>query len=307
MTPPVETIHVPLWVTVVLLILFFGLPAYFLRSKVKRPRPEDRGIWPSLPPAPSSAEKRETSFFHTWEPRCKLITLFALCFLVVSLDSITACLAALLLSVASVHLSRSSWRRIRRRLLALTGFLAMLLLILPFSGTPSTGETVLLFPGLPGLPFRLSGLLLAATIVCKACTVALFMEPMFGTAPLTSSLQALQQVGMPSTIIQMLLLTHRYLFLFQQEATRMLRSMHLRGFVPRTNLATMRIIGNFLGMLFIRSYERTEHVYAAMLCRGYNGALPVSTGQRPRGSDWAKAGLWFALGVVLLLLDAWKL
>jgi cobalt/nickel transport system permease protein len=32
-----------------------------------------------------------------------------------------------------------------------------------------------------------------------------------------------------------------------------------------------RTMGNMIGMLFVRSYERAERIYAAMLSRGYSG------------------------------------
>ena len=149
----------------------------------------------------------------------------------------------------------------------------------------------------------MSGLLTAVIICLKACSVALLMEPMFGTSSLTVSLQALQQLGLPSPIIQMLLLTHRFIYLFQQEAHRMHRSMKLRGFSPKTNMATMRTTGNFLGMLFIRSYERTQHVYEAMLSRGYNGVFPMYTQHRISAKDIAITVAWLTAGVSLLIFD----
>jgi cobalt/nickel transport system permease protein len=43
------------------------------------------------------------------------------------------------------------------------------------------------------------------------------------------------------------------------------------------------------GALFIRSYERGERVYVAMLSRGYDGALPdLRTAPAPR-RDWLAA------------------
>ena len=63
---------------------------------------------------------------------------------------------------------------------------------------------------------------------------------MFATSELSRTLQGFTNLGLPGTLIQMILLCHRYLFVFQQEAARMQRAMRVRGFVPRTNLATLR-------------------------------------------------------------------
>ncbi len=44
-----------------------------------------------------------------------------------------------------------------------------------------------------------------------------------------------------------------------------------------------QVIGNMMGTLFIRTYERGERVYQAMLSRGYQG-LPL-TGEIPKGGQ----------------------
>jgi len=49
----------------------------------------------------------------------------------------------------------------------------------------------------------------------------------------------------------------------------MVVAMDSRGFKQGTNLHTLKTIGKLIGMLFVRSYERTEGVYQAMISRGY--------------------------------------
>jgi cobalt/nickel transport system permease protein len=45
------------------------------------------------------------------------------------------------------------------------------------------------------------------------------------------------------------------------------------------------------GTLFVRSYERGERVYLAMLARGYEGTMPVLEGRRRTAADWWAAAL----------------
>ena len=101
----------------------------------------------------------------------------------------------------------------------------------------------------------------------------------------------------------MVLLTHRYIFVFLHEMKRMYRSMRVRGFHPSTSLETMRSMGNFFGMLFVRSFDRTQRVYDAMLSRGYNGRFPTFNHFETTPKDWAKGSFWIVLGLLLLLLD----
>lgn len=307
MMQPDKIILVSPWVTCALIGLFIAWPLYLLCKKKWRSSASNNNRNTAPPDwsiAPGTAAEKKQSFLHAWDPRLKIATLFTFCFVVASLDALGTCLAALLISISAVLYSHTPWIRVRKRLVAISGFLAMFLVIMPFTSPMVEDETILLFPFLSALPFHMYGLLTAVLICLKACSVALLMEPMFGTSSLTVSLQALQQLGVPAPIIQMILLTHRFIYLFQQEANRMHRSMKLRGFSPKTDIATMRITGNFLGMLFIRSYERTEHVYEAMLSRGYNGIFPVYTQHRISVKDIVTTGGWLITGLVLLLFDA---
>jgi cobalt/nickel transport system permease protein len=47
--------------------------------------------------------------------------------------------------------------------------------------------------------------------------------------------------------------------------------MIIRGFKPKTNFHTYKTFGYLIGMLLIRSYERSERIWNAMLCRGFQG------------------------------------
>ncbi len=248
-----------------------------------------------------------SSSFHRWDARCKLIGLLLFAFAAAALSSLALALAALAISLAAALACRIPMRGALRRLLAMSGFLLMLLLVIPFTAASRPGETLLYFPGLPGLPFHVGGLLLALTIVCKASAVALLMEPLFATAPLTVTLAACARLGVPESLGRMVLLCHRYIFVFLHEMSRMYRSMRVRGFVPATDLATANAVGNFLGMLFVRSFERTGRVYEAMLCRGYRGTFPSSATFTATASDYAKTFCWVMLGAALITLDLLRL
>ncbi len=46
-----------------------------------------------------------------------------------------------------------------------------------------------------------------------------------------------------------------------------------RGFEAKTRWHTFRTLGNFIGVLLVRSFGRTERLYDAMISRGYTGKL----------------------------------
>ena len=51
--------------------------------------------------------------------------------------------------------------------------------------------------------------------------------------------------------------------------------MKARCFRPGTNLHTYRTYAYLVAMLLLKSYDRAERVYKAMLCRGFKGQYHV--------------------------------
>jgi cobalt/nickel transport system permease protein len=102
---------------------------------------------------------------------------------------------------------------------------------------------------------------------------------------------------------QMVLLSNRYLHVFRHEARRMSSGMRVRGFRKSTNLTTLRAVGNFIGMLFVRSFERTERVFDAMRARGYRGRFPEPAERRLRIRDLLLTACWLVIGLTLIIYD----
>jgi cobalt/nickel transport system permease protein len=55
-----------------------------------------------------------------------------------------------------------------------------------------------------------------------------------------------------------------------------------------------------VGQLFLRSYERSDRVYNAMLARGYRGYIQTLNPHGMRPADWAAIA---GAGLTLLLLQ----
>jgi len=296
-------IQIPSWQ----LFLFILIPMAVLvagavwlrRIAHNRSVPEEDRDW-SVPPL---ADTAGGSLFHLWDVRCKIITILIYSFIIASLKHLTPALAAIGISFLILVTAKVSFSKVILRLLAITGFISMFLVVMPFSVPVHNGDTVLIFKGMEWLGFNLRGLRLAATIAAKAIAIALLMEPLLSTAPLPVTLHGLSRLGVPEMIGQMVLLSNRYLHVFRHEARRMSSGMRVRGFRKRTNLITLRAVGNFIGMLFVRSFERTERVFDAMRARGYRGRFPEPAERRLRTRDLILAAGWLAIGVALIIYD----
>jgi len=64
-----------------------------------------------------------------------------------------------------------------------------------------------------------------------------------------------------------------------------------------SRLRQLRTMGNMIGTLFIRSYERSERVYSAMVARGFDGQVRILDTLR-----FEKADALFGLSLGLILI-----
>ena len=296
-------IHMPLWrlaamVILPLVVLSAGV-ALLRRLARARSIGKDDPDW-SVPQLEGSTGN---SPLHRWDVRCKIVTILVYSFMITAIQQMTTAFAAIGLSCLVLVVAQVSLTKVLMRLLAIAGFITMFLLVMPFTVPLKGGDSVIVFGGLEWLHFSMRGFYLAATIAAKAVAITLLMEPLLATAPLPVTLQGLSRLGVPEMAGQMVLLSYRYLNVFRHEARRMSTGMQVRGFRKRTGIATVQAVANFLGMLFVRSFERTERVFDAMRARGYQGRFPQQAELRLRTVDLVGAGLWLIVGVALLIYD----
>lgn len=294
------------WLAVFLILLaFLGFGCTrlvsFLRARRSSTRSVSRDRDRTIPAIDAHAHNH--SPFHNWDPRFKIASLFLYWFCVASLQQLPLCLLAFFISWAAARLAKIPLSTSMKRIAAVSGFVGMFLLVMPLTVPVKPGDHLLVPDSFQFIQFNLRGLHLAVRIGLKATAIALMMDPVLGTSPLPVTLKALAHLRVPDRICQMLSLAHRYLFVFHHEAKRMATGMLARGFHKETSLPTLKAMGNFIGMLFVRSFERTERVYDAMLARGYNGQIPAFMEFQAGKKDWLKGGFWVMAGLALVISD----
>lgn len=296
-------IHMPIWQLALMAIVpitgFWLAAAWLRRLAVKHSAPGEAPDW-SVPPLEAADG---LSPVHRWDVRVKIITILLYCFMITALQHLTPALVAIAVSLLVLIIAKAEYYRVVLRLIAISGFVGMFMVVMPFSTPQHGGDTVLVLNGWEWFGFNLRGLRLAATIAAKAVAITLLMEPLIATAPLPTTLHGLSKLGAPDIIGQMVLLSYRYLHVFRHEARRMSTGMQVRGFRKRTNLQTLRAVANFLGMLFVRSFERTERVFDAMQARGYKGHFPEPVELRLLPRDLWMMGGWIVTGILLIAYD----
>lgn len=127
------------------------------------------------------------------------------------------------------------------------------------------------------------------------------------TTPFHDLVDALRDLRVPRILVAIVSFMYRYLAVLTGEASRMLRARSARSAaVPglRTG-GTLRwragVTGAMVGTLFIRSYERSERIYAAMQARGFEGTFQ-HLGARRIGRR-----AWGVFGLILAVLVAFEL
>ncbi len=243
------------------------------------------------------------STIHRWDPRIKILSLFTLAFCIGSVKHIFVALPCLALSLILVALTHIPAKFSIKRLAAPVLFVGPFFIVMPLSIRPMAGDTIYYFSHINFLEINLRGLSMAALVCTKAAAIVLLTVPMLGTNRFDISIKALEHLKMPNSVIQMILFTYRYIFVFIAEMNRMITAMRLKRFVARTNMITLKTYGNFVGVLLLRSFERTERVYYAMLARGYSGVLRTRFDYQIKAKDIIKAVPIFLAIVGIIYFD----
>ena len=161
---------------------------------------------------------------------------------------------------------------VARRMLIEVPFL-LFAVFLPFVGS---GERI----DVLGMSLSIGGLWAAWNILAKATLGAWASILLAATTQVPDLLEGFGRLRAPRVITSIMGFMVRYLDVIVGEWARMRVALRSRAYRPRT----LRQIGPLAaasGSLFIRSYERGERVYLAMLSRGYTGEMPVDRPRRP--------------------------
>ena len=113
---------------------------------------------------------------------------------------------------------------------------------------------------------------------------------------------ALRRLGMPELFTSQLLFLYRYLFVLVEEGMRMVRAREMRSF--RGKGQGVWVFISLVGTLFLRTMERAERIYQAMLSRGFTGTMRFARTYRFRITDFA---LLAAVAAVLYVFRAYDI
>jgi cobalt/nickel transport system permease protein len=118
------------------------------------------------------------------------------------------------------------------------------------------------------------GLTVLGSVTFKSLLSLMMLNLLTLTTSVSALLHALVQLRTPPLLVATLASMYRYISVLIGEFNAMRRAAVSRNLMGNSR-ASRLIIGNIIGLLFIRTYERGERVYQAMLSRGYQGIPSV--------------------------------
>jgi len=222
-----------------------------------------------------------TSAIHALDPRCRLAACLLLSLVAALARNPQAPLLILVVGLMLTALSGARVELVLRRAAAVNVFILFLWLVLPVS-TPGTPLLRLL-----GLTVTREGVDLALLVTLKANAVFFCMLSLLATIPAPALGRAMTALGVPAKFSFLFVFTYRYMHVIAEEYGRLITAARLRGFVPATDGRTYRTYAALVAMVLVRSYDRSQRVYQAMLLRGFTGVFPSLDRFAARGRDVA--------------------
>jgi len=243
------------------------------------------------------------SFIHRLDPRTKFITtlVFILAVTITPPARWQVFALYLFLIATLIFVSKVPILYVFKRSLVIMPFVLLIAIFVPFfkEGEVAGSYNIWLWE----VSVTYSGLQVLWNILAKAWLSILSLILLTSTTKMTHLLRGLEQLRMPRVMVMILSFMYRYIFVLVDEVMRMKQARDSRNFGGK-RLWRIRTIGNMIGTLFIRSYERGERVYVAMLARGFDGQTRTLDRLSFRQAD-AYFGISF--GLVLILTSVFSL
>jgi cobalt/nickel transport system permease protein len=164
---------------------------------------------------------------------------------------------------------------LKRSFIALPFALVAVTVLFSVPGKPVTSFQFLFWD----LTITDAGLLRFISIVIRSWLSVQMAILLVAVTEFPKIIHALTHLRVPAILATIISFLYRYLFVLTDEVLRMLRARQARsaaasGVRSGGSVAwRAQIAGNMAGQLFLRSYERSDRIYNAMLSRGYQGQL----------------------------------
>jgi cobalt/nickel transport system permease protein len=249
------------------------------------------------------------SRIHRLDPRIKILVtvIFILSNALLPDGSWPAfALAWLLILIANDMAEIGLWFSLKRSFVALPFALVAISAIFSPQGYP-LAEWNLGFITLVPTDF---GLIRFFSILVRSWLSVQMAIILVATTQFPDLIHAFEHLKLPRTLTTIIAFLYRYLFVLSDEALRILRARDARsaglpGIKAGGSLGwRAKTTGSMAGQLFLRSYERSDRIYNAMISRGYAGHIRTLNPHMMDRVDWFTLVISFLI-ILLIQFVGW--
>ena len=221
------------------------------------------------------------SAVHRLDARAKILGLIGFTVVVVTTPGSAVWAFVLYAAVLAflVGLARLPLGYVLKRALIVIPFVVVVAIFIPFFHKSGAGGY-----SIGGARVTTEGLLVLWNAGAKAVLGVLSVIVLGSTTSFPDMVSGFERLRAPKVFILIVSFMYRYSFVFVEELRRMQRAMASRNYRARW-LWNVPTLGRMLSALFLRSYNRGERVYVAMLSRGYEGTVGKLGGSPFRATD----------------------
>lgn len=244
------------------------------------------------------------SFLHRLDPRVKVVATVAF----ILSNALLPDGAWIAFGISWLFLLLANWLSnlgitftFKRSLVALPFALIAITVLFSMPGKPLTSFHFLMWD------FTITdvGLLRFVSILIRSWLSVQMAILLVAVARFPDLIHALEHLRVPMILTTIIAFLYRYLFVLGDEVFRLIRAREARSAAApgqrsgRDPVWRARVAGHMAGQLFLRSYERSDRVYNAMLARGYSGHMQTINPHELRRVDYMTTAL--VLIAILLL------
>lgn len=207
----------------------------------------------------------KNTFVHRLDPRIKLITTIVFMFMVVSFPKyeLSKLIPFFIFPVFMSAVGEIPGKFILKKLLFVSPFVLFVAIFNPVFDTAAMYTVC---------GFKISGGWVSCiSIIIRFILTISAALLLVATTSFPGVCRALERLYVPKVFVVQLFFLYRYLFVLAEETMRIVRAINMRTFGRKKY--GIKIFISTIGLLFMKTVERSERIYHSMCSRGFDGEI----------------------------------
>jgi cobalt/nickel transport system permease protein len=148
-----------------------------------------------------------------------------------------------------------------------------------------------------------SGMIFSFLICFKSISIMILFIILLSTSTFSTTARALRVLRFSGKLVDLILFSYRYIFIYMEDLRIMRTALALRGYKQKTSLHSIKSTIALIGTLMVRSFEQTDRLYQAMICRGYDSSSVSLNEFQSRSRDFLLSGILILISSIIFCLD----